>query len=235
MGRPEPTWEAMSAPTATKPNWPSDTWPDHPVSTVSDRAMTPKMQIWDMRKEWPTPMTKGSSATTTRLTHHAGAAHPLAQGVAGGAEGGRAHGPRRPLPDPGPLLQRGGPHEQRGQQEQEEDELDGGRSGGRVGDVPLQQVEDHPHPDTGDEGHREAHHAADEGGQKSEEQKVGTEHLGEGAGLAGRGQHGGDGRQGAGQGPGHRRGPAHPHPRQPGRLGVLGRGPHGQAPRATAG
>ena len=26
--------------TATSPNWPSDTWPAHPVSTVSDRAMT---------------------------------------------------------------------------------------------------------------------------------------------------------------------------------------------------
>ena len=29
----------MSAPTATNPNWPSDTCPPHPVSTVSESAM----------------------------------------------------------------------------------------------------------------------------------------------------------------------------------------------------
>ena len=35
-----PRWAAMSAPTATSPNWPSDTCPAQPVSTVSERAMT---------------------------------------------------------------------------------------------------------------------------------------------------------------------------------------------------
>ena len=30
----------MIAPTATSPNWPSDTCPAQPVRTVSDRAMT---------------------------------------------------------------------------------------------------------------------------------------------------------------------------------------------------
>ena len=41
--------------------------------------------------------------------------------------------------------------------------------------------------------------AADEGGQEGQQEQVGAEDLGEGTGLAGRGQHGGDGRQGAGQ------------------------------------
>ena len=39
----------MTAPTATRPNWPRETWPAHPVSTVSDRAMTAYMQIWESR------------------------------------------------------------------------------------------------------------------------------------------------------------------------------------------
>ncbi len=30
----------MRAPQATSPNCPSETWPAHPVSTVSDRAIT---------------------------------------------------------------------------------------------------------------------------------------------------------------------------------------------------
>ena len=44
-----PRWAAMSAPTATRPNCPSDTCPAQPVSTVSDRAMTAKMQTWAKR------------------------------------------------------------------------------------------------------------------------------------------------------------------------------------------
>ena len=36
-----PRCAVMSAPTATNPNWPSDTWPAQPVRTVSDKAMTP--------------------------------------------------------------------------------------------------------------------------------------------------------------------------------------------------
>jgi hypothetical protein len=108
----------------------------------------PNMQICDMRKEWPTPMTKGSRAATKQgQTPAPLRPTPLAQRVAGGAEGGRTHGPRRSLPHPGPLLQRGGPHEQRPQEEEEEDELDGGRSRRGIGDVPLQQVEDHADPD----------------------------------------------------------------------------------------
>ena len=35
-----PRWAAIRAPTATRPNWPSDTWPAQPVSTVRDRAIT---------------------------------------------------------------------------------------------------------------------------------------------------------------------------------------------------
>ena len=35
-----PRWAAMSEPTATRPNWPRDTWPAQPVRTVRDRAMT---------------------------------------------------------------------------------------------------------------------------------------------------------------------------------------------------
>ena len=37
------------APTPTRPNWPSETCPPQPVSTVSDRAMTAKMQTCDIR------------------------------------------------------------------------------------------------------------------------------------------------------------------------------------------
>ena len=40
-GTPAPKWAAMSAPTATSPNCPSETWPAQPVRTVSDRAITP--------------------------------------------------------------------------------------------------------------------------------------------------------------------------------------------------
>jgi hypothetical protein len=36
----EPRCDAIRAPQATSPNWPSDTWPAQPVSTVSERAMT---------------------------------------------------------------------------------------------------------------------------------------------------------------------------------------------------
>ena len=35
-----PRCTATSVPTATSPNWPSETWPAQPVSMVSDRATT---------------------------------------------------------------------------------------------------------------------------------------------------------------------------------------------------
>jgi len=97
-GIPDPTCEAMSAPTATKPNWPNDTWPDQPVRTVSDRAMMPKIQI--LRHE------EGMSHTDDerQQPHHeegdpdTAAAHRLAQGGArgSGSGGAMAHDDRSP-------------------------------------------------------------------------------------------------------------------------------------------
>ena len=39
-GTDEPRCAAIRAPTATRPNWPSDTCPAHPVRIVSERAIT---------------------------------------------------------------------------------------------------------------------------------------------------------------------------------------------------
>ena len=54
---------------------PATPGPTNPVSTVSDRAMTPKMQIWDMRNEWPTPTKRGRSGGQHQGEPDAGRAH----------------------------------------------------------------------------------------------------------------------------------------------------------------
>ena len=98
----------------------------------------------------------------------------------------------------------------------------------------CQQLEEDPHPDAGDEGHGQVDHGADERRRERVEQQVGRQRLGEGAGLVGCVEDGGEGRQRAGHRPGQGRGAADPHPRQAGRVGVLRHGAHGQPPRGEA-
>ena len=44
-----------------------ETCPAHPVSTVSDSAITPKMQIWLSRYERPVEITRGRRAASTTM------------------------------------------------------------------------------------------------------------------------------------------------------------------------
>ncbi len=44
-GHPGVRWAATRAPTATRANWPSESCPAHPVSTVSDSATTAKRNM----------------------------------------------------------------------------------------------------------------------------------------------------------------------------------------------